>query len=407
MNKEPIRLFDDPAKCCGCGACAAVCARRAIRMEADGSGCVYPVIDQAQCVGCGRCRQVCAYQAKAAGQRPMEAYAAVGRDDALVRCSASGGMFASLARSWLREGGLVAGAVMDVDGGAQVYHVLSGSEEDLRRMQGSKYVQSDAGRCYGEVMAALKRGERVLFSGTPCQAAAIQTLTGNPENLTTIDLVCHGVPPEKMLDEYVRLLGRRFHAKVTGLAFRDKSVPREFCARVEVQRGKKRRCVYLRSSILSFYKHFLAGRTYRENCYSCPYARLERVADVTIGDYWGVENHHGEDIRAGRMPARSDWSCLLVNTPKGRALLNAHGGEIALYPSQAEWAAEANHQLRHPSEKPEGRDALLARYAQGGYAAVEADFVRAQGGEWRYRFRLCRQMHENEKARKAREGSAT
>lgn len=406
MNKERIELVPDVAKCSGCGACMAACPRQAIVMQEGQYGCKYPVIDEAACVRCGKCLQICPYHPLEDAAAPRAAYAAAGTADDVVRNSASGGIFATLALDWIKSGGLVAGAVMDCTDGVQVYHLLSGKEEDVERMQGSKYVQSDAWRCYGQVMAALREGKRVLFSGTPCQVAAIRRLTGNPDSLMTIDLICHGVPPVKMLDEYVRLLGKRFRGKISGFTFRDKSIRRDFCARIDVQRGKKR-SYYLRSSILSFYKHFLMGTFYRGNCYSCPYARLERVSDLTIGDYWGIEARHAEDIRTEKMPARKDWSCVLVNTEKGQHLLDNNGGALALYASQAEWVAQENHQLRHPSARPAERAALLERYEQSGYAAVEEAFMRGCGGKLRYHVRLIRQLRQNAKARKDHKGSGT
>lgn len=407
MNKECINLVPDAAKCSGCGACMAVCPRRAIDMREGTHGCKYPVINENACIGCGKCVQTCPYHEPDPARSPRRAYAAAGKVADVVRSSASGGVFASLALSWIQQGGLVAGAVMDCAEQVKVYHVLSGEAEDVRRMQGSKYVQSDAWRCYGEAAAALKAGRQVLFSGTPCQVAAVRQLTGDPQNLTTIDLICHGVPPVKLLDEYVALLGKRFRGKIVGFTFRDKSVGRNFCARLDVQRGKRRRSYYLRSSILSFYRHFLNGALYRENCYSCPYARMERVADLTIGDYWGVETQHAEEIQSGRMPVRDDWSCVLVNTDKGQRLLDSHGGALALYPSTPEGVAKENHQLRHPSVKPDSRDKLLEDLEKGGYAAIEDAFVQSCGGNLRYHVRMLKQLRENEKARKNCEGSAT
>ena len=214
-------------------------------------GCKYPVIDGALCVGCGKCKAVCTYQSPRLEKQPTAAYAVVGKDNALIKRSASGGAFASMAMRWIDGGGAVAGAIMEVTADVQVYHILASGAADIRRMQGSKYVHSDAWRCYGDVAAALKAGKQVLFSGTPCQVAAVKALTGDPDNLTTIDLICHGVPPLKMLNEYVRVLERRFVGKVTDFVFRDKQVPKAFCTRVDVRRGKKHHSYYLRSSNLA------------------------------------------------------------------------------------------------------------------------------------------------------------
>jgi len=396
MNDERICLVKGAESCSGCGACMAVCPKQAITMQPGENGCVYPVIDHEACIRCGKCLRICEYsRGQVNGCEPQAVYAAAGKQADLVQNSASGGVFATLAMAWIAQGGLVAGAVMDCDGGAQVYHILSGKAEDVRRMQGSKYVQSDAWRCYAEVQAALQAGKRVLFSGTPCQTAAVRSITGNPENLVTMELICHGVPPVKMLDEYTRILSRRFRGDLTGFTFREKRVPKSFCARLDVMRGGIERSLFLRSHELSFYKHFLEGAIYRENCYTCPYARLERASDLTIGDDWGVEKHHAADMADGKMEKRRDWSCILVNTDKGASLLAEYGQSLTLHPSQLAWAAAENHQLRHPTQKPDSRADILRLYEKGGYAAVEAAFIRQNGGRLRYFLRVMKQLRRN------------
>ena len=391
-----ILLGMDEEHCSGCGACAAVCPKHAVSMRGNEHGYMRPVIDDDACIRCGKCVRLC--ESIHAGEKnaPQEAYAAVGSCESLVRNSASGGMFASLAMSWIRNGGLVAGAVMDcMDTGVRVYHLLSDKEEDIRRMQGSKYVQSDAWMCYDAVHAALRTGREVLFSGTPCQAAAIKQLTGNPENLTTIDLVCHGVPPAAMLEEYIRILEKRLLGKTRSFSFRDKRLKKKYCAAIEVGKNRK---VYMKASELSFYQHFLSGVLQRESCYACPYACLERSADVTIGDYWGIDKAHEAQFRSGEMPRRNDWSCLLVNSDKGARLLKCCGGEVRRYPTQAEWIAEKNNQLVRPSEKPANRERMLELYKHGGYAAIDDAYIKDAGGKLRYSLRLIRNQYRNRKA---------
>ncbi|MBQ8200136.1 MAG: Coenzyme F420 hydrogenase/dehydrogenase, beta subunit C-terminal domain [Clostridia bacterium] len=398
MNRQVIDLVPDAADCSGCGACMLVCPKGAITMQAALDGSLFPVIDQKQCIGCGRCLRQCVYRQPADLNAPKEACAAVARDSEVVSHSASGGMFAALAKHWIQCGGLVAGAVMDCSHSVQVYHILSDRVEDVQRMQGSKYVQSDAWRCYQAVLDALAAGKQVLFSGTPCQVAAIRELTGDPDHLTTIDLICHGVPPLKLLDDYVRLLSRRFHGQIEAFRFRDKALKKSFSASLDVRYGEKVKRFHLRSHELSFYKYFLEGANYRENCYSCPFARLERTADLTIGDYWGVRKRHAADFEAKKMPDVADWSCVLVNTPKGRRLLDLHAQEISLYASAPEWVAEENHQLSQPTIPPEGRMSLKRLYEQKGYGGVEKAFIQEKGGSLKYHLRLCKQLYRNQRA---------
>ena len=392
-------LAKDTAKCSGCGACMVVCPKSAIQMQADAFGCMYPQIDVGRCVDCGKCVSVCSYCLEPSLNTPQAVYAAVGNCQELVDRSASGGIFASLADSCMRKGGMVAGVVLDCENSqVDVYHLLSGNEADLVRMQGSKYVQSAAWRCYPQIMQVLKAGQFVLFSGTPCQVAAVKRITGDPDNLVTVDLVCHGVPPLQMLNDYLKILSKRLCGKIVEFRFRDKSCPKPFTAGIDLQTGRNTKRIFIRSGVLSFYKYFLNSLLYRENCYSCPYACGQRISDVTIGDYWGVGECHAEDLESGRMPHRNDWSCVLVNTEKGAKFLEEHSGQISMYPSRQEWVAQKNEQLKTPSSKGEKREQLLKAYKEQGYEAVEAVFLKENRGRLHYYWRLIRNLQENNHA---------
>lgn len=391
-----IKLAKDAASCCGCGACLTVCPQQAITMAEDAYGCWYPKIDPDKCVDCGRCVRICQYKKPVDGTGPLEVCAAVGTCDEMVKNSASGGVFSSLAESCLQKGAAVAGAVMDCENShADVYHLLSDRKADMHRMQGSKYVHSEAWRCYPELMRALKDGKPVFFSGTPCQVAAVRALTGDPEHLVTADIICHGVPPVKMLNEYLEILSGYLGGDIQDFRFRDKACSKQYTARMETRIRNQSKRIWLKSSLLSFYTHFLKGTLFRENCYACPYAGSSRVSDITIGDYWGIGQFHGEQIGGGQMPDRADWSCVLVNTPKGVRFLEEHGDRLALYPSRLEWAAENNQQLKAPVEREESRDLLLEIYRASGYKGVEAQFVKQKGGKLRFIWRMHRNIAEN------------
>lgn len=370
-------------------------------MQEDEYGCLYPVIQMDRCVHCGICEQICPYgQTEANPSSTAECYAAAATCRSLARASASGGIFAALAVKVLEDGGMAAGAVMDCGEQLQVYHVLSDKIEDVRRMQGSKYVHSEAWRCYRDVQNALKGGKTVLFSGTPCQVDAVKKLTGNPERLITVDLICHGVPPQKMLGEYVRVLNRRFRGNLVRMAFRDKTCGKPFCASLVFHRGHKKRTFFAKAKFFSFYQYFLNGDIYRENCYSCPYAKTERVADLTLGDYWGVREAHADELATGVMTPGNDWSCVLVHTEKGRKLLERCGEKLELHPSRLEWIVRENQQLLAPCSKTENRERLLKNYLLGGYDAVERAFIRDTGGMLRYYKRLMVELADNRKKSK-------
>lgn len=387
-----------PQECCGCGACATVCPKKAIMMKEDQYGCVYPSIDVGLCVNCGACLYVCAYGNVEQNRRPLQAWAAVGKEASLVEKSASGGVFATVAKSLMEAGGTVCGAVLSKEDGAlRVEHILSGEMEDLPQLQGSKYVHSQAWRCYAELRKVLASGKTVLFSGTPCQVAAVKRLTGDPDNLITMDLVCHGVPPLRMLNEFGEILGKRLGGHVENIVFRDKSCGKQYCARIEVMQRYRKRRYYLRARQLSYYQFFLDGISFRENCFSCPYAGLNRVSDLTIGDYWGIETFHSDVISREQLKEQTAWSCILVNTEKGSDFLKAHGNNLNLYPSRLEWVSEKNEQLKAPSRKPEKRERLMKLYLSGGYKELEDAFVAELGGKLRFCWRMLKSLYHNEK----------
>ena len=392
---EKIVLFATDRECSGCGACGSACSVGAITMSEDSCGYVYPAIDQEKCVHCGKCLRVCGYKNPVLSAAQC-AFAAVGRQEQIVKNSTSGGVFATWAYGAVEQGWQVAGAVMDMENGnVSVHHMLSGSPSDIPRMQGSKYVQSDAGHCYADICKALRDGKNVLFSGTPCQVAAIKALTGDPDQLVTVDVICHGVPPVRQFQEFLNILSKRFAGKIETFSFRDKDNPKPYMAKLKIKKGKKHWKYCVSAQYLSFYQHFLDGAVCRQSCYNCPFATCNRVSDLTIGDYWEIEKYHSKDIQSGQMPNRRDWSCILVNSAKGKAFFDRFSGQLHCYDTNAEWIVASNGQLREPSKESPKRKNILKAYQNKGYAAVEQLYIREKGGKLRFYWRMLKNLSRN------------
>lgn len=383
-----IDLVQDKKECCGCGACVNVCFHKAISMQEDELGYMYPQINKELCVGCGLCQKVCAFTKKQNMDAPLQAFAAMADDKEVLRKSASGGVFGAIAMEVLKSGGKVFGCSMEYIEELSPEHIGIEHVSELNKLQGSKYVQSDMKFVYQQVKEAIKKGRTVLFSGTPCQVAALKSYLGNKhyENLLTMDLICHGVPSIKFFRSYVKELEKSLKGKVIDFKFRDKDSGWGLKGKVYYldRKGNKKE-KSIPSKLSSYYKLFLDSCSYRESCYNCKYANQYRVGDLTIGDYWGIQGVHADYLvqNGGILDEKKGISAILVNTDHGKRMLEKYGIKLNVLDSQVEDVIKSNDQLRHPSHMNKNRDYIMKLYCSQGYEAVER-WYRKQMGMKRY-----------------------
>lgn len=374
-------MLADKVDCCGCGACMSACPANAIGMAEDACGFVYPRVDEARCVGCGKCNAVCPAIRHSSNASKKETFAAVAKDRRLLKEAASGGVFSVIARNVLEEDGIVCGAAFVP--GNRVEHIMVRKMEELPRLQGSKYVQSNPAETFAATRDALRAGERVLYSGTPCQIAGLLGfLGGRHEKLLTVDVVCHGVPSARMFADYLHSMEVREGAKPESFRFRDKNAG--WGLNGSVCRNGKRKILWRDES--AYLGCFARGWIYRESCYHCRYAGGNHPGDLTLGDYWGIEAAHPECLGRNGWDERRGVSLVIANTEKGIAALRECSGALDLVPSSFERAAVANAQLREPS-KFGRRSEILAAYQMGGWDAVEKLYFQWMGWS-RYGSRL-------------------
>lgn len=366
-----LNVYKEKAQCCGCGICSFVCPQQAISMEADDLGFVYPVIHQALCIDCGACTKNCAYGKEISCAEPV-CLAGMNTNDIQLQHSASGGIFSAIASEFLHDG-MVCGATMAFDGGtAQIRHEL---DSDIRKFQGSKYVQSDLLPCLDAVHSALNAGKKVLFCGTPCQVHGVRSLFRNftQSQLFTMDLVCHGVPNQQFFNDYLSLYQKEHNMQVVHFDFRNKQHGWGLNGTASDSLGNQ---YSITPNNCSYYKYFLDAEIYRDSCYQCPYACMHRVGDLTIGDYWGVKKHDPQLLaeNGGLFSAEKGISCLLINNPRGAELLAKYGSHIITAPVETQNVLIANTQLRKPAQHSTNRKRILTAYRLNGYAGVHRLF---------------------------------
>lgn len=286
--------------------------------------------------------------------------------------SSSGGVFWAIADNIIKNGGIVIGASFDEN--LRLNHEYTLDNTGLESMRGSKYLQSNMGvSIYSKIRDCLNKNQLVYFSGTPCQVAGIRSAINDTKGLLlTSDLVCHGVPSQRMFDEHIKWLKHKYNAKsIDRYQFRD---PKNWggCEIVNYTdsfgRNKERRKF---SYELSPYLYsFISGMTYRDSCYTCPYSKVERVGDITLGDHWGVEHLYPE------MDTSKGVSLVLVNSEKGRIFLNGISG-LELKESILDFAINNNDNLKHPAKKPAVRNFIYKELQQNGYDYIAKKYFRS------------------------------
>lgn len=323
-------------KCTGCGLCAYVCKHNAISLQYDKYGFKYPRIDTNICIKCGLCRRncpslLCGIEANDYSQR---AYACYNKNIEEHKKSSSGGLGYLIAQSFIDRKGVVYGCAFTPP--LRIKHIRCTSSEEIQSLRGSKYVQSDISNLYDDIEKDLKNKKDVLFIGTPCQVAGIKrAFSKKYQNLFTVDLICHGTPSFRFLQETLPNI-------------------KETVANIKFREGKKFQfTMYSKSDKIIFkrnlsndlyMKGFFNGTTFRLNCYSCLYAQQQRISDITIGDFWGLKSSLMQNVTHG-------VSLVLVNTCKGVGMLDSCSSKLQMEERPIKEAFDGNEQLNRPFRK--------------------------------------------------------
>ena len=328
--------FDFNEYCCGCTACFNSCAFEAITMKPNKEGFIIPSVNAEKCTECGKCEKACPFlnlrtttsQQSINDFYDKKAYLYFSKAEQRKE-SASGGFVYDLFANTLNKKGIICGCVWDQNINAK--HIISNKVDDLERMQGSKYVQSDLGKCFSDIKTNLKQGKDVIFCGTPCQTAGLHFYLGKTDksHLTIVCLICHGVPSPKVWNKYKSILEKKYGGKLINVNMRDKSYKGYSTSYVKYTfiRDSKEdnnnlhnlkhvgKPTYLSDPYIFL---FTDNLFLRNSCYHCAYKGNNNMADIIVGDFYASHPQAGND----------GCSSLIAMTEKGEKIISSLNGNL-------------------------------------------------------------------------------
>lgn len=333
--------------CCGCHACFNICPKNAIEMKEDENGFKYPEINSQKCIDCGMCQRACPIISKTNVINEPKAYACMNKDEQIRLSSSSGGVFTLIAEAILELNGVVFGAQFDHD--FNVIHDYADRKEELYKFRGSKYVQSSIGDTFKIVRKFLEQERYVLFTGTPCQVEGLYSfLQKDYKKLYTQDIICHGVPSPKVWRKYKEKIEKENKSKIKKMSFRDKS---SGWTTYSLKYNFDNQKIYIEENSKSKYMQaFLNNFSIRNSCYECKFKSKNRKSDITLADFWGIQNVIPE------INDNKGISLAILNSEKGKELFERIKEKIEFREIDFEESIKYNPSMTKSATKPRNRN---------------------------------------------------
>lgn len=349
-------------KCTGCKMCGDLCPQNAIYFESDKEGFWYPKIDEKKCNGCGLCEEKCPtlHPEMIKQKNKLDVYAAWSKKSHVRDESTSGGVFWEIATEFIQNGGVVIGTKWNDDCKSARFCIANNIEE-LIRIRGSKYIQSDTNGIFSAVKELLLQGKEVLFCGTPCQNAALRSfMSGRDENIFYFDFICRNVNSTKALDAYVTDMEKRYNSKVRFIRQKSKKTGwQSLATNIIFENGEE---LILGREEDPWIKGFIENDLYtRDSCFNCQYRTLpRRCSDITVGDFWRINNVSCYDLYKG-------ISVVIINSEKGENLFHSIKDKLFFEKRTIEEVLEGNPALLKDPTDNGNKKAFFQYLETGGF----------------------------------------
>ena len=302
--------------CCGCGACSAKCPKGCLSMTPDEVGFLRPCFNADLCIGCGACESTCHVLNRNPVVEPVEVSWARSYSNDVLQQSSSGGLFGVLADAAIKSDGVVVGASFQEHCHA-VRHECVVDSEGLKRLQRSKYVQSEIpASLYREVKDYLLAERLVFFTGTACQVSGMRNYLGELADsafFISADVICHGAPSPLLWRKWIEFQSSAQNSVIDDVNFRSKTTGWSSYSVLYYARTEKddQRVLGGRFGDDWYMRAFLDNASLRSSCFDCP-AKRSCGSDLTLGDFWGFPSIHPE------VDSTRGVSAVLCNTVKGK-----------------------------------------------------------------------------------------
>lgn len=374
-----MSIITEHDMCIGCGVCKIICPKHAISLSGNPKGFLYPIVDNTKCIECGLCEIYCNAKNSINMKYANELKAAKHNDDDIRKISSSGGVFYALASLFIQKKGVVYGCKLDES--LNALHTRAKTLEECKAFMGSKYVQSDMQHIIAPIIKDVSENKPVLFTGTSCQCAAIKRLLFEKgleyKNIVFCEILCHGVPSPKIFHDFIDTMEDKYRGHIVSFTFRDKEkvkkLPSSRGMRMKIKKNNhlnsdKFLDIYNRKYNDIHYTMFKMNYVLRECCYNCQFTGFERVADLTIADYWGCDICHPEFFD------RKGISLVLINTEQGKVVYSEISEQLSSINITEKEALQKP--LLSPPVKPKDYSSFWEEYEKFGYWVTASKYAK-------------------------------